>query len=151
IEAKLYGLNEEISELTTEQNRLSRIAGSTVEIAEQRIKEEEDNLAVFEKWEDHLDEAIEEAVAKYKEKKAEAADCNQTELDVERKKLRPKKYDEAYDTIEKQYGICSMDRLIASQKNAAKLLGEEPDEQIIFPKPEHKQPTLTQHKDDIIR
>ena len=151
IEAKLYGLNEEISELMTEHNRLSRIAGSTVEIAEQRIKEEEDNLAVFEKWEDHLDEAIEEAVAKFKEKKAEAADCNQTELDAERKKLRPKKYDEAYNTIEKQYGICSMDRLLASQKNAAKLLGEEPDEQIIFPKPEHKQPTLTQHKDDIIR
>lgn len=70
IETKIYGLSEEISELTTEHNRLSRIAGSTVEIAEQRIKEEEDNLAVFEKWEDHLDETIEETVAKYKEKKA---------------------------------------------------------------------------------
>lgn len=151
IETKIYGLSEEISELTTEHNRLSRIAGSTVEIAEQRIKEEEDNLAVFEKWEDHLDETIEETVAKYKEKKAEAAGCDQAELDNERKKLRPEKYDEAYDTIEKQYGICNMDRLLASQKNAAKLLGEEPDERIIFSKPEPKQPTLIKHRDDIDR
>lgn len=151
IETKIYGLSEEISELTTEHNRLSRIAGSTVEITEQRIKEEEDNLAVFEKWEDHLDETIEETVAKYKEKKAEAAGCDQAELDNERKKLRPEKYDEAYDTIEKQYGICNMDRLLASQKNAAKLLGEEPDERIIFSKPEPNQPTLIKHRDDIDR
>ena len=151
IETKIYGLSEEISEQTTEHNRLSRIAGSTVEIAEQRIKEEEDNLAVFEKWEDHLDETIEETVAKYKEKKADAAGCDQAELDNERKKLRPEKYDEAYDTIEKQYGICNMDRLLASQKNAAKLLGEEPDERIIFSKPEPKQPTLIKHRDDIDR
>lgn len=151
IETKIYGLSEEISELTTEHNRLSRIAGSTVEIAEQRIKEEEDNLAVFEKWEDHLYETIEETVAKYEEKKAEAAGCDQAELDNERKKLRPEKYDEAYDTIEKQYGICNMDRLLASQKNAAKLLGEEPDERIIFSKPEPKQPTLIKYRDDIDR
>ena len=151
IETKIYGLSEEITDLTTEHNRLRRIAGSTVEIAEQRIKEEEDNLAVFEKWEDHLYETIEETVAKYEEKKAEAAGCDQAELDNERKKLRPEKYDEAYDTIEKQYGICNMDRLLASQKNAAKLLGEEPDERIIFSKPEPKQPTLIKHRDDIDR
>lgn len=90
IETKIYGLSEEITDLTTEHNRLSRIAGSTVEIAEQHIKEEEDNLAVFEKWEDHLYETIEETVAKYEEKKAEAAGCDQAELDNERKKLRPR-------------------------------------------------------------
>ena len=44
-----------------------------------------------------------------------------------------------------------MDRLLASQKNAAKLLGEEPDERIIFSKPEPKQPTLIKHRDDIDR
>ncbi|MBQ7671035.1 MAG: hypothetical protein IJS45_10010, partial [Clostridia bacterium] len=85
------------------------------------------------------------------EKKAESAGCDQTELAAERKKLRPQKYDEAYDSIENQYGICDMDRLLASQKNAAELLHEEPDERIIFPKPEPKQQTLIKHRDDIER
>ena len=151
LQTKIYGLNEEISDLTTEHNRLSHIAGSTVEVAESRIKTAEERLAEFEQWEDYLDGEIENAVAEFKEKKAEAAGCNQTELDAERKKLRPKKYDEAYDSIEKQYGICDMDRLLASQINAAELLHEEPDERIIFPKPEPKQPTLIKHRDDIER
>ena len=51
------------------------------------------------KIEDYLDGEIENAVAEFKEKKAEAAGCNQTELDAERKKLRPRKYDEAYDQL----------------------------------------------------
>ena len=137
--------------MTTEHNRLSHIAGSTVEVAESRIKTAEARLAEYEQWEDYLDGEIENTVAEFKEKKAEAAGCDQTELDAERKKLRPQKYDEAYDSIEKQYGICDMDRLLASQKNAAELLHEEPDERIILPKPEPKQKTLIKHRDDIER
>lgn len=48
LEAKIYGFNEEISELTTEHNRLSRVAGSTVEKAERRISEAEERLKVLE-------------------------------------------------------------------------------------------------------
>lgn len=149
IEAKIYGINEEISELEAEQNRLSQIAGSTVEDAERRIRATEGQLGRLEKWDESLDEAIEEAIEQFRAKKAEAADCNQTELNDERIKLRPQKYGEAYDTIEEQYGICDMSRLLASQKNAAKLLGEEPDDKIVFPKPEIKKPAVKKHRDDI--
>ena len=62
-------------------------------------------------------------------------------------KLRPHKYAEAYDSIEKQYGRCNMKLLYSSHKNAAELIGEEPDEKIIFPRPEEKT-TITKYKDD---
>ena len=155
IETKLYGLNEEISELTTEHNALTHIAGSTVEIAEQHIKSAEERLAQLENWEKHLDEEIDRAISAYREKTAEAANCDQDELRAERIKLRPQKNAEAYNTIEKQYWVCDMSLLQASQKNAAELLHEEPDERIVFPKPEpktkQKQPTLSKHKDIIER
>ncbi len=151
IETKLYGLNEEISEWMTEHNALTHVAGSTVEAAENRIRTAEERLAEFENWENHLDEEIDKAISAYREKTAEAANCNQDELRAERMKIRPQKYAEAYDTIEKQYWACDMSLLQASQKNAAELLREKPDERIVFPKPEPKQPTLIKHRDDIER
>ena len=151
LETKLYGLNEEISEWTTEHNALTHVAGSTVEIAEQHIKNAEERLAEYENWEKHLDGEIDKAISAYREKTAEAANCDQNELRAERMKIRPQKYAEAYDTIEKQYWVCDMSLLQASQKNAAELLHEEPDERIIFPKPEPKQPMLIKHRDDIER
>ena len=155
IETKLYGLNEEISECTTEHNALAHVAVSTVEIAEQHIKSAEERLAQLENWEKHLDGEIDKAISAYREKTAEAANCDKDELRAERMKIRPQKYAEAYNTIEKQYWVCDMSLLQASQKNAADLLHEEPDEQIIFPKPEpktkQKQPVITKHKDTIER
>ncbi len=108
IETKLYGLNEEISEWMTEHNALTHVAGSTVEAAENRIRTAEERLAEFENWENHLDEEIDKAISAYREKTAEAANCNQDELRAERMKIRPQKYAEAYDTIEKQYWACDM-------------------------------------------
>ena len=151
IETKLYGLNEEISELETEKNRLSHIAGSTVEGAESRIKTAEEWLDKLEKWDEHLDDAIEEAVANYKEKKADATNCDQDKLRAERMKIRPQKYAEAYDTIAKQYWICDTGLLLSSQKNAADLIGEEADEKLLFPKPEPKQTTKTKSRNDVER
>lgn len=114
-----------------------------------------ERLAEFENWENHLDEEIDAAISAYREKIAEAANCNQDELRAERMKIRPQKYAEAYDTIEKQYWVCDMSLLQASQKNAAELLHEEADERIVFPKPEpktkQKQPIITKHKGNIER
>ena len=151
IEVQIYGINEEISELTTERNRLSRIASSTVEGAESRIRSAEEWLDKLEKWDEHLDDAIEEAIEKFKSKKTEAANCDQDELQAERMKLRPQKYAEAYDTIDKQYGICDTRLLLSSQKNAADLIGEEADEKLLFPKPEQKQTTKIKQRNDVER
>ena len=151
LETRLYGLNEEISEWTTEHNALAHVAGSTVEVAESRIKTAEERLSEFEDWEKHLDKEIDKAISAYREKTAEAANCDQNELRAERMKIRAQKYAEVYNSIEKQYWVCDMSLLQASQKNAADLLHEEPDERIVFPKPEPKQQTLIKFRDDIDR
>ena len=76
------------------------------------------------------------------EKVDEAAGCDQAELLAERMKLRPYKYEEAYNSIEKQYGRCNMNRLFIGQKETAELLGEEPDKEIVFPILEPKQKSV---------
>lgn len=148
LEAKIYGHNEEISELTTEQNRLSHVAGSTVEIAERRISEAEKRLKELEDWDDYLGVEIHDTVVEFKEKASEAQGLDREELSAERMKLRPQKYAEAYDKIEEQYGICNMDRLMSSQEDASYLIDEEPDKEILFPKPETKLTSKTKHKDE---
>ena len=148
LEAKIYGLNEEISELTTEQNRLTHVAGNTVEIAERRISAAEERLKELEDWDDYLSVEIHDTVVEFKEKASEAQGLDREALSAERMKLRPQKYAEAYDKIEKQYGICNMDRLMSSQINASDLLDEEPDKEILFPKPETKLTSKTKHKDE---
>ena len=148
LEAKIDGLNEEISELTTEQNRLSHVAGSTVESAERRISEAEKRLRELEDWDDYLNDAIHDTVVEFKEKASEAQGLDREALSAERMKLRPQKYAEAYDKIEEQYGNCNMDRLMSSQEDASYLIDEEPDKEILFPKPEIKLTSKTKHKDE---
>ena len=151
IETQLFGLTEEISEWMTEHDRLSQLAGSSVAFAQQRIKTAEERLGQLEALSKQLDDAIDEAVETFKAKEKEAASLDQEKLRNERLRLRPEKYAEAYDVIEKQHWICDMDCLQASQKNAAALLGEEADAQIVFPKQKSRQPTLIKHREDIER